>query len=95
MRKIALAVAIPLTLVGGATVYTSTQVESTARDAVEQANIQLREMSVGAGADVAVKMLSFEGGLLSSSARYQVDIEVQDSDGEPRQYAVLLEDRIE
>jgi uncharacterized protein YdgA (DUF945 family) len=52
-------------------------------------------MSVGAGADVAIQMLSFEGGLLSSNARYQVDIEVQDSDGETRQYAVLLQDHIE
>lgn len=95
MKKLALAVAIPLALIGGATVYTSTQVESTARDAVDQTNIGLREMSVGAGAGVAVKMLSFEGGLLSSSARYQVDIEVQDRDGETRHYAVLLKDRIE
>ena len=95
MKKLVLAVAVPLALVGAATLYTSTQVESTARDAVEQANVQLREMSVGAGAEVAVKMLSFESGLLSSNARYQVDIQAQDSDGEPRQFTVLLQDRIE
>ena len=48
MKKLVLAVAVPLALVGAATLYTSTQVESTTRDAVEQANIQLREISVGA-----------------------------------------------
>ena len=42
MKKLALAVAVPLALFGAATFYTSTQVESTARDAVDQANLKLR-----------------------------------------------------
>ena len=67
MKKLALAAAVPLALFGAATVYTSTQVEATARDAVDQANTKLREMSAGPGADVSIALLSFERGLLSSA----------------------------
>jgi len=95
MKKLALAVAVPLVLIGAATVYTSTQVESTARDAVDQANLKLREMSIGAGADVSLTMLSFDRGLLSSDARYQIDIEVPDDEGVTQQYAVIVQDRLE
>lgn len=95
MKKLALAVAVPLALIGAATVYTSTQVESTARDAVDQANIKLREMSAGAGGEVSVQMLSFERGLLSSDARYQIDIEAPDDEGNVRQYSVQLTDQLE
>jgi uncharacterized protein YdgA (DUF945 family) len=95
MKKLALAVAVPLALIGAATVYTSTQVESTARDAVDQANIKLREMSAGAGGVVNLQMLSFEGGLLSSDARYQIDIEAPDDEGNVRQYSVQLKDHLE
>lgn len=95
MKKLALAVAIPLALVGAATFYTSTQVESTARNAVDEANVKLREMSVGAGADVSIKMLSFDGGVLASDARYQVDIAIPDEEGNTRQYALLFQDHIE
>lgn len=80
---------------GAATFYTSTQVESTARDAVDQANVKLRQMGVGAGADVSLKLLSFDRGLLSSSARYQIDVQLPEEDGSTRQYAVLLQDRLE
>ena len=45
MKKIAVAVAVPLALIGAATFYTGTQVESLARDAVDQANVKLREMA--------------------------------------------------
>ena len=86
MKKLALAVAIPLALVGAATYYTSTQVESIARDAVEQANVKLRQMNTGADADVSLTLLSFERGFLSSAARYQIDINVRDDEGETRQY---------
>jgi uncharacterized protein YdgA (DUF945 family) len=95
MKKLALAVAVPLALFGAATFYTSTQVESTARDAVEQANLKLREMGVGAGADVSLSLLSFERGLLSSDARYQIGIEVADDEGNTEHYALLLRDRLE
>jgi len=95
MKKLALAVAVPLALFGAATVYTSTQVESTARDAVDQANLKLREMGVGAGADVSLTLLSFERGLLSSTARYQIDIDVADDEGNTEHYALLLNDRLE
>ncbi|NKQ12885.1 YdgA family protein [Pseudomonas sp. SST3] len=95
MKKLALAVAVPLALFGAATFYTSTQVESTARDAVDQANVKLREMSVGAGADVSLKLLSFDRGLLSSAARYQIDVEVPDDEGNTKQYSVILQDRLE
>ncbi len=95
MKKLALAVAVPLALFGAATFYTSTQVESTARDAVDQANLKLREMGVGAGADVSLSLLSFERGLLSSTARYQIDIDVADDDGNTEHYALLLNDRLE
>ncbi|RRV33903.1 DUF945 domain-containing protein [Stutzerimonas stutzeri] len=95
MKKLALAVAVPLALFGAATFYTSTQVESTARDAVDQANLKLREMGVGAGADVSLTLLSFERGLLSSTARYQIDIDVADDDGNTEHYALLLNDRLE
>jgi uncharacterized protein YdgA (DUF945 family) len=95
MKKLALAVAVPLALFGAATFYTSTQVESTARDAVDQANVKLRQMGVGADADVSLKLLSFDRGLLSSSARYQIDVQVSEEDGSTRQYAVLLRDRLE
>lgn len=95
MKKLALAVAVPLILIGAATLYTSTQVESTARDAVEQANLKLREMSLGAGAEARVSMLSFDRGLLSSDARYQIDVEVPDDEGNTQHYAVLVQDRLE
>ncbi|AHL73621.1 hypothetical protein CH92_00310 [Stutzerimonas stutzeri] len=95
MKKLALAVAVPLALIGAATFYTGTQVESIARDAVDQANVKLRQMGGGAGADVSLKLLSFERGLLSSSARYQVDVEVPDDDGNIRHYLVLLKDHLE
>ncbi len=95
LKKLALAVAIPLALFGAATFYTSTQVESTARAAVDQANQQLREMSAGAGAEVSLSLLSFDRGLLSSAARYQIDVRVAEEDGSSRQYAVLLQDRLE
>ncbi|GAB6388825.1 YdgA family protein [Stutzerimonas marianensis] len=95
MKKLALAVAVPLALIGAATFYTSTQVEPIARNAVDEANVKLRELSVGAGADVSITMLSFDGGLLASDARYQVDIAVPDEDGGTRQYALLVQDRIE
>ena len=95
MKKLALAVAVPLALFGAATFYTSTQVESTARDAVDQANLKLREMGVGAGADVSLTLLSFERGLLSSTARYQIDIDVADDEGNTEHYALLLNDRLE
>ncbi len=95
MKKLALAVAVPLALFGAATFYTSTQVETTARDAVEQANVKLREMGVGAGAEVTLKLLSFDRGLLSSSARYEIDVQVPDDDGSTRQFSVLLHDRLE
>ncbi len=95
MKKLALAVAVPLALFGAATFYTSTQVESTARDAVDQANLKLREMGVDAGADVSLSLLSFERGLLSSAARYQIDIEVADDEGNTEHYALLLNDRLE
>lgn len=95
MKKLALAVAVPLILIGAATLYTSTQVESTARDAVEQANLKLRDMSLGAGAEARVSMLSFDRGLLSSDARYQIDVEVPDDEGNTQHYAVLVQDRLE
>lgn len=95
MKKLALAVAVPLAFFGAATFYTSTQVESTARDAVDQANLKLREMSVGAGADVSLTLLSFERGLLSSDAHYQIDINVPDDEGNTEHYALLLNDRLE
>lgn len=95
MKKLALAVAVPLALIGAATVYTSTQVESTARDAVDQANLKLRQMNIGAGADVSLTMLSFDRGLLSSEARYQIDFEAPDDEGNTQQYSVLLQDRLE
>lgn len=95
MKKLALAVAVPLALFGAATVYTSTQVESTARDAVDQANTKLREMSAGPGADVSIALLSFERGLLSSAARYQIDFNIPDDEGNDRQYSLLLNDRLE
>ncbi len=95
MKKLALAVAVPLALFGAVTFYTSTQVESTARDAVDQANLKLREMGVGSGADVSLTLLSFERGLLSSTARYQIDIDVADDDGNTEHYALLLNDRLE
>ena len=95
MKKLALAVAVSLALFGAATVYTSTQVESTARDAVDQANLKLREMSVGAAADVSLTLLSFERGLLSSAARYQIDFNIPDDEGNDRQYSLLLNDRLE
>lgn len=95
MKKLALAVAVPLALIGAATIYTSTQVESTARDAVDQANLKLSQMSLGAGADVTLKMLSFERGLLASDARYQIDIEVPDDEGNRQQFAVIVQDRLE
>ncbi|UPQ82892.1 YdgA family protein [Pseudomonas knackmussii] len=95
MKKLALAVAIPLALVGAATYYTSTQVESIARDAVEQANVKLRQMNTGADADASLTLLSFERGFLSSAARYQIDINVRDDEGETRQYALVLQDRLE
>jgi len=94
MKKLALAIAVPLAMIGAATFYTSTQIESTTRDAVDQANIKLREITVGSGAGISLKLLSFERGLLSSAARYQIDIEVHD-EGETKKYAVLLQDRIE
>ncbi|WP_313499808.1 YdgA family protein [Stutzerimonas nitrititolerans] len=94
MKKLALAIAVPLAMIGAATFYTSTQIESTARDAVDQANIKLREITVGSGAGISLKLLSLERGLLSSAARYQIDIEVHD-EGETKKYAVLLQDRIE
>lgn len=95
MKKLALAVAVPLAIFGAATFYTSTQVESTARDAVDQANLKLREMGIGAGADTSVTLLSFERGLLSSAARYQVDINVPDDEGNDRQYTLLFNDHLE
>ncbi len=95
MKKLALAVAVPLALIGAATFYTSTQVESTARDAVDQANVKLHEMSAGGGADVSLQLLSFDRGLLSSAARYQIDIEIPDDEGGTRKYSVLLQDRLE
>ncbi|MCW3150457.1 YdgA family protein [Stutzerimonas stutzeri] len=95
MKKLALAVAVPLALFGAATFYTSTQVEAIARDAVNQANLQLREMSVGAGADVSLTLLSFERGLLSSAARYQIDFNIPDDEGNDRQFSLLLNDRLE
>lgn len=95
MKKLVLAVAVPLALIGAATVYTSTQVESTARNAVDQANIKLREMSIGGGGGASLKLLSFERGLLSSDARYQIDIEVPDDEGNTQQYSLLLQDHLE
>ncbi len=95
MKKLALAVAVPLALIGAATLYTGTQVESLARDAVDQANVKLRQMGVGAGADVSLELVSFERGLLSSSARYQIDIEVPDDEGNTKHYLVLLQDQLE
>ncbi|AHY40952.1 DUF945 domain-containing protein [Stutzerimonas decontaminans] len=95
MKKLAFAVAVPLALFGAATFYTSTQVESTARDAVDQANLKLREMGIGAGTDVSLTLLSFERGLLSSAALYQIDIEVADDEGHSEHYALLLKDRLE
>ena len=95
MKKLALAVAVPLVLIGAATLYTTTQIESTARDAVDQANLKLREMSIGAGADVRLQLISFDRGLLSSDARYQIDIEVPNDEGNTQQYAVLVQDRLE
>lgn len=93
-EKLALAVAVPWPF-SGPPLYTSTQVESTARDAVDQANLKLREMGVGAGADVSLTLLSFERGLLSSTARYQIDIDVADDEGNTEHYALLLNDRLE
>jgi len=52
-------------------------------------------MGVGAGADVSLTLLSFERGLLSSTARYQIDIDVADDDGNTEHYALLLNDRLE
>ncbi|WP_407294012.1 YdgA family protein [Stutzerimonas zhaodongensis] len=95
MKKLALAVAVPLALIGAATFYTSTQVESTARDAVDQANSKLREMSLGTGADVTVQMLSFDRGFLSSDVRYQVDVHLPDDEGNTRHYSVLMQDHLE
>jgi len=95
MKKIAVAVAVPLALIGAATFYTGTQVESLARDAVDQANVKLREMGVGAGAEVSLKLVSFDRGLLSSSARYQIDVEVPDDEGSSEQYSILLQDHLE
>lgn len=95
LKKLVLAVAVPLAVFGAATFYTSTQVESTARNAVEQANIELREMSVGAGATVTLKLLSFDRGLFSSSARYEIDVQAPDEDGRTRQFSVLLHDHLE
>ena len=95
MKKLALAVAVPLALIGAATVYTGTQVEPIARDAVEQANLKLREMSIGADAEVRLQLISFDRGLLSSDARYQIDIEAPDKEGNARQYSVMLQDRLE
>ena len=94
MKKLALVVAAPLVVVGAATFYTSTQVEQTTRDAVGQANLKLREMSAGVSGGVSLKLLSFERGLLSSFARYQIDVEVHD-EGDTRRYSMLLQDRIE
>ena len=90
MKKLALAVAVPLALIGAATFYTSTQVESSARDAVDQANSKLREMSLGVGADVTVQMLSFDRGFLSSDVRYQIDVHLPDDEGNTRHYSCLL-----
>lgn len=95
MKKLALAVAVPLALIGAATFYTSTQVESTARDAVEQANIKLREMGSGAGGEVSLQLLSFDRGQLSSDARYQIDIQIPDDEGNTQQYSVQLKDHLE
>ena len=95
MKKLAVAVAVPLALIGAATFYTGTQVESLARDAVDQANVKLREMGVGAGAEVSLKLVSFDRGLLSSSARYQIDVEVPDDEGSSEQYSILLQDHLE
>ena len=52
-------------------------------------------MGVGAGADVSLTLLSFERGLLSSTARYQIDIDVADDEGNTEHYALLLNDRLE
>ncbi|WP_421683023.1 YdgA family protein [Stutzerimonas urumqiensis] len=95
MKKLALAIAVPVALFGAATFYTSTQVEPTAREAVDQANVKLREMSIGAGADVSLKLLSFDHGLMSSAARYQVDIKVPDEEGTVHDYSFVLTDRLE
>ena len=95
MKKLALAVAVPLAVIGAVTFYTSTQVESTARDAVDQANLKLRETGISAGADVSLKLLSFERGFWSSAARYQIDIELADDEGNAKQYTLLLNDRLE
>lgn len=95
MKKLIVAIALPLALIGAATFYTSTQVESTTRGAVDQANLKLREMSIGAGAEVRLQLIGFERGLLSSDARYQIDIEAPDEDGNLQQYSVLLQDRLE
>lgn len=95
MKKLALAVAVPLALIGAATFYTSTQIESMAREAVDQANLTLREMSAGAEGEVSLKLLSFDRGLLSSDARYQIDIQLPDDEGNTHEYSVQLKDHLE
>nr|WP_294976278.1 YdgA family protein [uncultured Pseudomonas sp.] len=75
MKKTALAIAIPLAVVGIAVAgawYTGSRVEQEVTRGIEQANTLLQADAPDLGMTVA--LLGMERGLLSSSARYQVTI---------------------
>lgn len=75
MKKTALAIAIPLAVVGVAVAgawYTGSRVEQEITRGIEQANTLLKTDAPDLG--MSVSLLGVERGLLSSSARYQVTI---------------------
>lgn len=93
MKKTALAIAIPLAVVGVAVAgawYTGSRVEQEVTRGIEQANTLLKTDAPELG--MTVSLLGIERGLFSSRARYQVSI--ADSEGEAPATLVFT-DRLE
>ncbi|MDF3931706.1 YdgA family protein [Pseudomonas citronellolis] len=93
MNKTALAVAIPLAVVGLAVAgawYTGTRVEQEVNRSLAEANTRMKELAPDAG--ISFSLLGIERGLFSSTARYQVNL-ADDKGGAPR--TLVIADRLE
>lgn len=93
MKKTALAIAIPLAVVGVAVAgawYTGSRVEQEVSRGIDEANTLLKAEAPELG--MTVSLLSVERGVLSSNARYQVTIAGQDGEAAK---TLVFTDRLE
>lgn len=93
MNKTALALAIPVALIGAGIAgawYTGTQVESYVDSTLAHANAEIPKAAPGAG--IEMSLLSVKRGLFASQARYQLSFTDEDG-GKPR--TLEFSDRLE